>query len=64
MMKCFPIVFVMEFLFMCGMCSGTGDLVMWSVLLMVIAGNIPSNLNENICKEVNNFSVMEREEGH
>lgn len=49
---------------MCGMCSGTGDLVMWSVLLMVIAGNIPSNLNENICKEVNNFSVMEREEGH
>lgn len=49
---------------MCGMCSGTGDLVMWSVLLMVITGNIPSNLNENICKEVNNCSVMEREEGH
>lgn len=46
------------------MCSGTGDLVVWSALLKIFTGNIPPDWNESIFKEVNNFSVMEREEGH
>lgn len=43
------------------MCSSTGDLVLWSVLLKIFTGNIPSDWNENIFKEVDNFSVIERE---
>lgn len=46
------------------MCSGTGDLVLWSVLLNIFTGNVPSDWNENIFKEVNDFSVMEMEKGH
>lgn len=60
MMKIFRI-FVMEYLFMC---SGTGDLVLWSVLLNIFTGNVPSDWNENIFKEVNDFSVMGMEKGH
>lgn len=28
------------------MCSGTGDLVLWSVLLEIFMGNVPSDWNE------------------
>lgn len=60
MMKTFHI-FVMEYLFTC---SGTGHLVLCSVLLNIFTGNVPSDWNENIFKEVNDFSVMEMEKRH
>lgn len=58
MTNVFHIVFVMEYLFKC---SGTGDIVLRSVLLKVFTGNVSSDWNENILKEVNNFNVVERE---
>lgn len=60
MMKIFPNVFVIEFLFTC---SGTGDLVMWSVMLMVFTGNV-SYPNENTCKNINNCSMLKKEDRH
>lgn len=60
MMKIFPIDFVIEFLFTY---SGTGDLVTWSEELMVFTGNV-SYPNENVCKKVNNCSVLEKEDMH
>lgn len=46
------------------MCSGTGDLVLWSVLVKIFTGDIPSDWYENIFKEVDNFSMTGKKKGH
>lgn len=61
MTNVFHIVFEVEYLFKC---SGTGDLLLRSVLLKVFTGNVSSDWNENILKKVNNFNVVEREKEH
>jgi len=53
-MKIFRMFFIIEYLFLC---RGTSDLVLRSVLLKIFIGNVPSDCNENVFKEINNFSV-------